>query len=231
MVIQSVNSTKKVFSKPHLITSPMHIDVQKREAKIYERRDVTPRGRTIDFLANAFGFQMIILWVVSLIVAVVSLIVAIAYWILTYKPAPVVGTSVDWLPFLREIINAVLLVLICLLPNIAGTIWMWIRRDFWAAEMAKTYSKIGQFVRGEYTISLKKIDNTTQTVFINKFISVRWNATGDHANTLQTIDVRPVMMRRKRWLSKGKLKPACWVATLKYSHIPKNGKTDLTWIK
>jgi hypothetical protein len=119
---------------------------------------------------------------------------------------------------------------IFLSPSIAGTVWMWIRRDYWAPELAKITAKLCKALSGEFKTSLKEIDNTTQKIFVGHFLQLKWNATGDHAKALQTIDVKPAFMKKTRFLSKEKNIPAYWVATLKYSRLPKDGRTDLIWI-
>ena len=75
MATQSVNSNKREFSKPHLTTSPMLIDVQGRVAKIYERRDVTEWQKDLEFVASAFSFCCVLCGgVATIVILVVSLV-------------------------------------------------------------------------------------------------------------------------------------------------------------
>lgn len=233
MATQCANSNKREFSKPHLTTSPMLIDVQGRVAKIYERRDIKKSHRDMEFLCYSFAFC---LWAYSL----GGIAVGLAYGLIS---AMLNGSTLVSLPAFSlsdliakaaymavTIAMGVISGAVILLPVFGGTALMYIRRDFWAPELAKQTTKVSLVATGEFKTTLDKISDTTQKIFIGRFLKLRWNVTGEHSKTLQTIDVKPVfMMNKKAFNKKEKRRLAYWVATLKYSALPKNGKTELTW--
>jgi hypothetical protein len=205
----------------------MLIDVQKRTAEIYERKDITPRRKTIrktiEFIINSFCI-CIILYAAELLLYLILLV------IIAPKSSSEISSSLDISKIIMKIARYGIAIIYMLSPAFVGMAFMWLKRDYWCAEIAKLEGRLQAMLSGEVRLTLKKIKCRTQKIFVGKFIKLKWNATGEHGDCLQSINVQPVFAQRKTTFGKNKRSPAYWVATLKYSRIPKTGRTDLGWI-